>query len=184
METWSHNDFKPYNAATRAAHSHHQGMMTFFWGHKTEILFPGWPGNNSGMYALALIFVFVLAVLVEWLSYCNFVKPGTNNVTAGLVKTAIYTLRSGLTYMVMLAVMSFNGGVFLVAVAGHAVGYVIFRSQVFKKSCGSSGPGSDRRAGTQTNLPSTKCWCNSWGFGFGVCAFKFLKQVCFNKSLV
>ncbi|XP_075639133.1 copper transporter 6-like [Castanea sativa] len=157
METSSHNDFKPYNAATRAAHSHHQGIMTFFWGHNSEILFPGWPGNDSCMYALALVFVFVLAVLVEWLSYGNLVKPETNNVAAGLMKTAIYTLRSGLAYMVMLAVMSFNGGVFLVAVAGHAVGYVIFGSRAFKKSRGSSGPGSDRRAGAQTNLPSTKC---------------------------
>ncbi|OAY67780.1 Copper transporter 6, partial [Ananas comosus] len=40
--------------------------MTFFWGKNSEILFSGWPGARGGMYALALIVVFLLAVLVEW----------------------------------------------------------------------------------------------------------------------
>ncbi|KAK6244983.1 hypothetical protein QUC31_011392 [Theobroma cacao] len=111
--------------------------MSFYWGHKSEILFSGWPGSNSGMYALALMFVFALAVTVEWLSYCSIIKPGANKVAAGFFQTAMHTVRAGLSYMVMLAVMSFNGGVFLSAVFGHAVGFLVFGSRAFRKSGGS-----------------------------------------------
>lgn len=106
--------------------------MTFFWGKETLILFSGWPGTSTGMYVLALVFVFVLAVLVEWLSHCRLAKPGSSNVAAGLIQAVVHAVRVGLAYMVMLAVMSFNGGVFIVAVAGHLVGFLIFGSRVFK----------------------------------------------------
>ncbi|GAV65466.1 Ctr domain-containing protein [Cephalotus follicularis] len=123
---------------------HHRVMMRmhFFWGHETEILFSGWPGSSSGMYALALIFVFVLAVIVECLTTYKVKKVGANKVAVGFFQTATYTVRSGLSYMVMLAVMSFNGGVFLAAVGGHAVGFVLFGSRVSKE--GASG-GSDAK---------------------------------------
>ncbi|KAE8704523.1 Copper transporter 4 [Hibiscus syriacus] len=108
--------------------------MSFYWGHKSEILFSGWPGCSSGMYALALIFVFVLAMVVEWLSYCSIIKPGANNVAAGFFQTAMHTARAGLSYMVMLAVMSFNGGVFLAAIFGHVIGFLVFGTKAFRKS--------------------------------------------------
>ncbi|CAK9187891.1 unnamed protein product [Ilex paraguariensis] len=124
---------------------HHMMMhMTFFWGKNADILFDGWPGSdNLGMYVLALIFVFVLALLVEWLSHCNLIKQDSNHVAAGLVQTLLYGLRIGLAYMVMLAVMSFNVGVFLMAVGGHTVGFLAFGSRVFKKSSPGSGKTSD-----------------------------------------
>ncbi|XP_031286389.1 copper transporter 1-like [Pistacia vera] len=108
--------------------------MTFFWGKNSQILFSGWPGTSSGMYALALIFVFVLAVLVEWLSHCRLIKPESNHVVAGFIQTSLHTMRVGLAYLVMLAVMSFNGGVFLIAVVGHTLGFLLFGSRLFKKS--------------------------------------------------
>lgn len=109
--------------------------MTFFWGKNADILFDGWPGTNSGgMYVLALIFVFVLSFLVEWLSHSKLIKNGSNHVVAGLVQTLTHAIRVGLAYLVMLAVMSFNGGVFLVAIAGHSLGFLMFGSRVFRKS--------------------------------------------------
>lgn len=118
-------------------HRHMMMHMTFFWGKNAEILFPGWPGyDNLGMYVLALVVVFVLAVLVEWLSACKFIKESSNHVAAGLVQTLMHGIRIGLAYMVMLAVMSFNAGVFLVAVAGHALGFFLFGSRVFNPSSG------------------------------------------------
>ncbi|KAL6341630.1 hypothetical protein AAG906_032751 [Vitis piasezkii] len=116
---------------------HHMEMMmhmTFYWGKKAEILFSGWPGTRSGMYALALIVVFVMAIIVEWLSHCQLIKPGSTHVAAGVVQTLLHAIRMGLEYMVMLALMSFNGGMFLVAVAGHAVGFLVFGSRLFRGS--------------------------------------------------
>ncbi|KAJ1422006.1 Ctr copper transporter [Sesbania bispinosa] len=101
--------------------------MTFFWGKDAEILFEGWPGGKVNMYVLALFVVFVLTVLVEMVSRTRFIKPGTNHVVAGLIQTLLHLLRVGLSYLDMLAVMSFNGGVFIVAVFGHALGFFLFR---------------------------------------------------------
>ncbi|KAF8396821.1 hypothetical protein HHK36_018454 [Tetracentron sinense] len=104
--------------------------MTFFWGKNVEILFPGWPEKNLGMYILALFFVFLLALAVEILSFSHAVKPGSNPTKTGLTQAAIHALRMGLAYLVMLSVMSFNAGIFLVAVAGHAVGSFIIKFRV------------------------------------------------------
>ncbi|XP_057752623.1 copper transporter 2-like [Arachis stenosperma] len=122
--------------------------MTFFWGTKSEVLFDQWPGDSRGMYALALLFVFVMSFLVEWLSHTRFMKPGSNKLSAGLCQTVLHLLRVGLAYLVMLALMSFNAGVFLMAVLGHALGFFFFGSRAFAK------PHSDKR---YDDLPPMSC---------------------------
>ncbi|KAM0952146.1 putative Ctr copper transporter [Dioscorea sansibarensis] len=135
MEMENHNmtggdDHMPMNTNTNMSTSMHAGggmslmHMTFYWGKNSAILFTGWPGTSTGMYVLALVLVFVLAVLVEWLGHCRVVAGH------GLVRTAVHTVRVGLAYMVMLALMSFNVGVFIVAVVGHGVGFLIFGSSL------------------------------------------------------
>ncbi|MCE5167478.1 Copper transporter 6, partial [Datura stramonium] len=104
-------------------HHHMMMHMTFFWGKNAEILFSGWPGyDNLGMYILALVVVFFIAIFIEFLSHSNYING--NHVVAGLLQTTLYGLRTGLGYVVMLAVMSFNGGVFLVAIVGHSLGFL------------------------------------------------------------
>ncbi|PON80952.1 Ctr copper transporter [Trema orientale] len=149
MEGMDHAHIRGMNASLPSSSSMNNGTMmhgmrhkmmmhmTFFWGSNATILFPGWPGTRPGMYVVALVFVFVLAVIVEWLSHCRLIKPGsTSQVGASLVQTLLHAVRIGLAYMVMLAIMSFNVGVFLVAVAGHAVGFLVFGSRLVKEEEG------------------------------------------------
>ena len=128
----------PYNStvATMLGRRRIPIHTTFYWGHKVDILFRCWPGDSTAMYAVALLLVFFMAVLVEWLSFTNIVKlksRGSNDVVGGLLKTGLYGVRSGLSYMVMLAVMSFNGGVFVVAICGHVIGFLIFGTRAMRK---------------------------------------------------
>ncbi|KAF5193830.1 Copper transporter [Thalictrum thalictroides] len=133
---------------------HHKMMMhmTFFWGKNAEVLFSGWPGTSVGMYVFALIIVFVLSMLIEWLSHSQFIKnsSSTSHISAGIVQTVMHTIRVGLSYLVMLALMSFNGGIFLMAVAGHSLGFFIFGSRVFKH-------GDVGQYEKQTDLPPMTC---------------------------
>ncbi|XP_022157909.1 copper transporter 1-like [Momordica charantia] len=120
---------------------HHKMMMhmSFFWGTHAEILFRRWPGaRGGGAYALALVFVFTLAFLIEWLSHSRLIKEDSSAAAAGLIRTLLHTVRIGLGYLVMLAVMSFNVGVFLVAVGGHCLGFFFFGSRFFKQSTAAS----------------------------------------------
>ncbi|KAK1271684.1 Copper transporter 6 [Acorus gramineus] len=131
MEGHDHNGSSSSMAGQGRAMTH----MIFYWGSYGYILFDGWPGERVGMYVLALIVVFVASALVEWLASTQLVRTEWNGVGARLARTVLYAVRVGLAYLVMLAVMSFNVGVVIVAVAGHAVGFLVFRSRV----CGGSG---------------------------------------------
>nr|AID66717.1 copper transporter 6 [Oncidium hybrid cultivar] len=132
-----------------SGHAHHGMMhMTFFWGDRGQILFTGWPGDRGlGVYLLALVFVAVAAAAEECLSALFLLgrhaasAPGRASV--GMALTAIHTLRMGLLYLVMLAVMSFNAGVFIAAVIGHAVGFLVAGSGVFKWTRNGAGQIAD-----------------------------------------
>lgn len=102
--------------------------MTFYWGKDVLVLFSGWPERSLGMYILALIFVFLLGFAVEVLS----ISPqlvGSNSMAALLIQACVYVVRMALAYMVMLSVMSFNLGVFIVAVAGHGAGFLLVKAR-------------------------------------------------------
>ncbi|KAF0911982.1 hypothetical protein E2562_012793 [Oryza meyeriana var. granulata] len=110
--------------------------MSFTWGHRAVVLFPGWPGDRSGvgMYLLCLLVVLALAALVEALSAASrglsssSRPPHDSSRRQQLLAAGVHAAKMGLAYLVMLAVMSFNGGVLLAAVAGHAAGFLLARS--------------------------------------------------------
>ncbi|KAG0463791.1 hypothetical protein HPP92_019376 [Vanilla planifolia] len=111
--------------------------MAFFWGDRSQILFAGWPGERGlGVYFLALVLVAAAAAGEEFLHLIFHRGPlcfgHGNKATACLAGTAVHALQMGLHYLVMLAVMSFNGGVLLAAVVGHAVGFFVARSGMFQ----------------------------------------------------
>ncbi|KAM7468021.1 hypothetical protein LguiB_015583 [Lonicera macranthoides] len=82
------------------------------------------------MYILALVFVFWISVAVEILSVPPALKPGKSPVVGGLSQASVYGLRMVFGYMVMLSVMSFNVGVLVLAVLGHAFGVFLVKRRV------------------------------------------------------
>lgn len=118
--------------------------MTFFWGTNSEVLFKMWPGTSRGMYGLALIVVFFMAFFVELLSCRRVTRLGRQQprLLAALFQTAVHALRVGLAYLLMLALMSFNVGVLIVAIAGSAAGFLLFHSSVFHR-VDTHAPGGD-----------------------------------------
>ncbi|CAL5210946.1 unnamed protein product [Lathyrus oleraceus] len=105
-----------------------QMHMTLYWGKDAIVLFPGWPNESVGMYILAFCFVFFLALVVEFLPNKPTIKQGTNHIKGGLIQATIYFFRISFLYLVMLAVMSFNIGIFIAAVAGHTLGFFLVKS--------------------------------------------------------
>ncbi|KVH95013.1 copper transporter 2-like [Cynara cardunculus var. scolymus] len=107
----------------------HMAMMhmTFFWGKDVIMLFNDWPNGKLGMYISGLLFVFVLAIAVEFFSVFPTIKTGANPFVSGLTQASVYGLRMALAYIVMLCVMSYNLGVFIFVVVGHAVGFFLVK---------------------------------------------------------
>ncbi|CAN4115995.1 unnamed protein product [Withania somnifera] len=101
-------------------------QMNFYWGKDVTILFKGWPDNHLGMYILSLLFVFFMAFGVEIMSMGP--RMIIKRSIAGVIQAGIYyTVRMVLVYFVMLAVMSFNIGIFIVAILGHGLGFVVVK---------------------------------------------------------
>ncbi|KQK15652.1 copper transporter 4 [Brachypodium distachyon] len=126
---------------------------TFFWAHRAQVLFTGWPGEGpragSGMYVLCLLVVLALAALVEAFSAASKGlarrRPGGGAMVSGVV---VHAAKMALAYMVMLAAMSFNVGVLLAAVAGHALGFLLARTAVLRRA-GAGGTRDDDAAAPQ-----------------------------------
>lgn len=107
-------------------------MQNFYWGKDVIILFQGWPGHNLAMYILALAFVFLLSAATEVLSIPQVVKSsGSSPMISLSIQATVYAVKMGLAYMVMLSVMSYNLGIFIVAVAGHGLGFLFVKIRAF-----------------------------------------------------
>ncbi|KAK1264871.1 Copper transporter 6 [Acorus gramineus] len=100
--------------------------MTFFWRKEEHILFHGWPGEGLCAYVLALVAVFLASVAVEWLGWSS--RIDLEWAVPWLARTVEHVVWVGLVYVVVLALVSFNVGVFVAALVGHAIGFLVFSS--------------------------------------------------------
>ncbi|KAK7410181.1 hypothetical protein VNO78_00764 [Psophocarpus tetragonolobus] len=126
--------------------------MTFYWSRKVTLLIDSWKTNDWTDYLLTLLACLVVSVFYQILEnrrlrlkLIGVGKPFPPEIVTPLlqrrlvgnrakfgVKIAgalLFALTSAIGYLLMLAVMSFNGGVFLAIVLGLTIGYFFFRNE-------------------------------------------------------
>ena len=146
----------PDSQLNLAQHDHQQvdmGMMMmmpmYFWsGNDVTYLFKGISSDSTGTYVAGIIGVFVLAVVVEGVSYLrkyihvmgqlkginDAVRVAQNapvldvqiSIVFRLVLSLIYLIMVSLGFFLMLIVMTFNVYLILAAVTGLIFGNLVF----------------------------------------------------------
>ncbi|XP_077234236.1 copper transporter 5.1-like [Tasmannia lanceolata] len=121
--------------------------MTFYWGKKVTLLFDSWKTNSWPSYALTLIVVFLFSVFYQYMEDRRLrfkilasIKPSplintplllprlyNNKNSAKFSVALLFGVNSAIGYLLMLAVMSFNGGIFIAVILGLTDGYLLFR---------------------------------------------------------
>jgi solute carrier family 31 (copper transporter), member 1 len=125
--------------------------MTFYFGKNVTILFDSWRTTSWLGYLLSLLALGLASVFYQYmedrrirlkilaesntgLSEPDISIPLLHSRLLGgwslarLAMAVLFTVNSAIGYMLMLAVMSFNAGVFIAIVVGLGVGYLLFRS--------------------------------------------------------
>ncbi|KAL4301796.1 hypothetical protein GQ457_10G001580 [Hibiscus cannabinus] len=124
--------------------------MTFYWSRQVTLLFSSWRTDSWPSYALTLLACVLASVFYQYLEHARYaVRRGENPSAAAeepllsranrfgggkwsgrrIAGGVLFGVSSGLGYLLMLAIMSFNGGVFVAIVVGLMVGYLGFRSE-------------------------------------------------------
>ncbi|KAG2280033.1 hypothetical protein Bca4012_048271 [Brassica carinata] len=118
--------------------------MTFYWGIKATILFDFWKTDSWLSYILTLLACFVFAAFYQYLENRRLQfksLSSTRGVSAPLIPKSgtrsaakaasvlLFGVNAAIGYLLMLAAMSFNGGVFIAIVVGLTAGHLVFRSE-------------------------------------------------------
>ncbi|EEF46264.1 copper transporter 5 [Ricinus communis] len=127
--------------------------MTLYWGIKVTLLFDSWKTDSWPSYLLSLLACFLFSSFYQYmedrrikfksLAAASAATSQPSSVTVPLLRSSklgrfssakfaaaiLFGFNSAIGYLLMLAIMSFNGGVFLATVAGLSVGYLVFRSE-------------------------------------------------------
>ncbi|XVE97777.1 hypothetical protein REPUB_Repub03eG0048000 [Reevesia pubescens] len=125
--------------------------MTFYWSRQVTVLFSSWRTDSWLSYALTLLACLLASAFYQYLEHVRYrVRRGGKRAMgtveeplllqpkAGkrgkwsmvkIVGGLLFGLSSALGYLLMLAIMSFNGGVFLAIVLGLTVGFLVFRGE-------------------------------------------------------
>ncbi|XP_062022213.1 copper transporter 5.1 [Rosa rugosa] len=129
--------------------------MTFYWSKQVTLLFDSWSTTTWLGYALTLLACLIVPAFYQYLeglrvrlrlasSAGKAAAAGSDPIETPLLRAklagggkfsvvklagaVIFAVNSAIGYMLMLAVMSYNGGVFVAIVLGLAIGYLFFRS--------------------------------------------------------
>ncbi|XP_031118024.1 copper transporter 5-like [Ipomoea triloba] len=127
--------------------------MTFYWGKNVTVLFDFWKTDSWTSYALTLFACFVFSVFYQYMEdrrlrfklvsslgatknkpisvdtpLLGSVGGGGGWKAARFAGALLFGVNSAIGYLLMLAIMSFNAGVFIAVVVGLGAGYLVFRS--------------------------------------------------------
>lgn len=124
--------------------------MTFYWSREVTLLVNSWRTQTWLAYSLTLLVCVVASALYQLLENLRIrlrvkviaatsgsaqeplLQPKTVRgkwSAARLAGAVLFGVNSAIGYLLMLAVMSFNGGVFVAIVLGLVIGYLLFRSE-------------------------------------------------------
>ena len=128
--------------------------MTLYWGTQVTVLFSSWKTDSWPSYALTLLACFLFSVFYQNMEERRLrVKTLASTAAAPsspaaatpllfkfgrgrsrwgnpcrIAESVLFGVNSAIGYLLMLAIMSFNGGVLVAIVLGLSVGYYLFRS--------------------------------------------------------
>ncbi|XP_039023930.1 copper transporter 5-like [Hibiscus syriacus] len=112
--------------------------MTFYWGKDVTLLIDSWKTHSWVSYLLTLLACSIFASFYQYmedrrLRFRSLASPAVPLLpsyrnSAKFATALLFGTNSAVGYLLMLAIMSFNGGVFLAIVLGLSVGYLLFRS--------------------------------------------------------
>ncbi|PON61643.1 Ctr copper transporter [Trema orientale] len=130
--------------------------MTFYWSKEVTLLFDTWRTSTWTGYALTLVACLIVSAFYQYLEdlrlrikIASAGKPSSppaeiDAVTpflqkklvggggkwslARLAGALLFGVNSAIGYLLMLAIMSFNGGVFVAVVLGLTIGCFVFRT--------------------------------------------------------
>ncbi|KAI3754838.1 hypothetical protein L1987_54629 [Smallanthus sonchifolius] len=127
--------------------------MTFYWGRSVTLLFDSWQTDTWLSYTLTLIACLIFSVFYQYMEdrRLRFKLLSSSTASNGAVDATpllnkkifaggsrwsvgrvagslLFGINSAIGYFLMLAIMSFNGGVFVAIIVGLSIGYLLFRS--------------------------------------------------------
>ncbi|XP_035547681.1 copper transporter 5-like [Juglans regia] len=123
--------------------------VTIYWGKKVTLLFHWWKTRTWMSYLITLLACFLFSAIHQYMEvrrirfkYSTSSNSSTITVPllskfghcrrffhpAQLATSLLFGAHSAMGYLLMLAIMSCNGGVILAIVLGLSFGYLVFRS--------------------------------------------------------